>query len=265
MANAQEGAWIFLSHSNQDFDRVRELRNDLEDRGHRPLMFFLKSLEQDAEIFGLIEREIKARSWFVLCDSENARKSEWVQREREIIKGLPRDSHTYREVDLDDPHADVLDEVQQLVRNASVFLSYSQHDKELAQSIRDVLLEQDFAVFWAEDDLSAGEEWADRFSEELEKAVTQGAVLVLLSHESIQSVFVVAEVRRALTLAERMPPGRSHVIPIFTSDPSTLLEMLPRDVQEALERIHGVPLLDPADVEPIRDLAKEIRTFDWVN
>jgi hypothetical protein len=38
------GAWIFLSHSNKDFEKVREIRNDLEQLGHRPLMFFLKCL-----------------------------------------------------------------------------------------------------------------------------------------------------------------------------------------------------------------------------
>ena len=39
-----EGSWIFLSHSHNDFEKVREVRNILEVQGHNPLMFFLKCL-----------------------------------------------------------------------------------------------------------------------------------------------------------------------------------------------------------------------------
>ena len=42
------GAWIFMSHSHQDYDKVRALRNELEKQGHHPLMFFLKCLNDDS-------------------------------------------------------------------------------------------------------------------------------------------------------------------------------------------------------------------------
>ncbi len=57
-----EGSWIFLSHSHNDFEKVREVRNILEVQGHNPLMFFLKCLNNDDEIDDLITREIEARS-----------------------------------------------------------------------------------------------------------------------------------------------------------------------------------------------------------
>ncbi len=88
-----EGAWIFLSHSNKDFDQVRELRSILEEKEHHPLMFFLKCLSDEDEIDDLIRREIEVRSWFILCDSENARNSAWVQQEIEIIKGYPEKTY----------------------------------------------------------------------------------------------------------------------------------------------------------------------------
>lgn len=43
-----KGGWIFLSHSNKDFDKVRCVRNALEEREFRPLMFFLKCVDDDS-------------------------------------------------------------------------------------------------------------------------------------------------------------------------------------------------------------------------
>lgn len=72
--------WIFLSHSSEDFNKVRKIRNYLEVKSYRPLMFYLKCLESDEEIYDLITREIDVRTRFILCDSENARSSEWVKK-----------------------------------------------------------------------------------------------------------------------------------------------------------------------------------------
>lgn len=72
--------WIFLSHSSEDFNKVRKIRNYLEEKSYRPLMFYLKCLESDEEIYDLITREIDVRTRFVLCDSENARCSDWVKK-----------------------------------------------------------------------------------------------------------------------------------------------------------------------------------------
>lgn len=40
-----EGFWVFVSHSTKDFERVRLVRNALEDSGFRPILFYLKCLE----------------------------------------------------------------------------------------------------------------------------------------------------------------------------------------------------------------------------
>lgn len=45
--NINNGIWVFLSHSNKDYDKVRTVRNILEEHGFRPLMFFLKCLDDD--------------------------------------------------------------------------------------------------------------------------------------------------------------------------------------------------------------------------
>lgn len=31
-----QGAWIFVSHSHRDLEKVRRIRNELERRGHNP-------------------------------------------------------------------------------------------------------------------------------------------------------------------------------------------------------------------------------------
>jgi hypothetical protein len=43
--DVEEGAWVFVSHSTKDFERVRLVRNALEDSGFRPILFYLKCLE----------------------------------------------------------------------------------------------------------------------------------------------------------------------------------------------------------------------------
>ena len=80
-----KGGYIFLSHSHDDIEKVRKIRNALEKDGFEPLCFYLKCLEDDDEIADLIKREIDAREWFVFVDSENARKSRWVTLEREAL------------------------------------------------------------------------------------------------------------------------------------------------------------------------------------
>src|SRR5277367_3441113 len=88
---AGEGAWIFVSHSHRDLEKVREIRNELERRGHNPLLFFLKCLEaDDARLPELIRDEIKARKWFVLCNTRASRRSKWVKQEIELVKQVSK-------------------------------------------------------------------------------------------------------------------------------------------------------------------------------
>jgi hypothetical protein len=63
--------WVFLSHSNKDYDRVKEVRNMLESMSFRPIMFYLLCLSDNDEVDNLIKREIDARTRFIYCDSEN--------------------------------------------------------------------------------------------------------------------------------------------------------------------------------------------------
>lgn len=141
-------AWIFISHSNKDFQSIVRLRNKLESRGYKPLLFFLKCLDDDVEIFELIKREIQARDRFILCDSQNSRESQWVQREIEYIRSLNR---PYEIVDIDAPDSEIDAALDRYDRRTTVFIwstetSFNQQvAMELAKkSFRVSLLSIDF-------------------------------------------------------------------------------------------------------------------------
>ena len=76
MSNLQDNEiWVFLSHSNKDFEKVRILRNLLEENGFRPIMLYLRSKEDPSkvdELRQLIFDEIDHRNRFIYCKSPNA-------------------------------------------------------------------------------------------------------------------------------------------------------------------------------------------------
>ena len=255
-----EGAWIFLSHSHHDFDQVSGVRNFLEEGGHHPLMFFLKCLSDDDEIDGLIRREIEARSWFILCDSNNARKSKWVQDEVWIIKGFPTQTHTYTKIDLDDPNLDLESGLFALTRKASVFLSYAKSDRAVAESIREELSKHDFGVF-SDLELRPGEEWQVRIASELENAARRGAVLLLLSAESVRSRWQQWELDFATKRAKELVHP-THILPVFLEG-FGVLETAPTRVRWKLREIQGLDFSTGDFTENMAALMTALRQFEW--
>jgi len=254
-----EGAWIFLSHSHKDFDKVRELRNELEVQGHHPLLFFLKCLNDDSEIDDLVRREIEARSWFILCDSQNSRSSRWVQEERKIIDALS--SHTSATVNLDDSLFTQLSSISEITKRASVFLSYSHSDNENAKRVIDSLRNDDFGVF-SDLQISPGVSWQTEIESALNAAVDRGAVLVLLSRSSMASEWQ----RREIVLAfERAKPraGRRNIIPLFLEAPKRTLEFAPPEVSNMLVDIQSFDFSTGEFAKNIALLKRWLRNFKW--
>lgn len=136
--------WIFLSHSNKDYEKVRQVRNMLEEQSLRPLMFFLHCLNDDDEIDSLIKREIDCRTRFILCDSENARKSHWVQKEVEYIKSQNRICET---IDLSKSMDEIMSTLQDFINKTRIFISYNREEYELAEMVYNRLSRLDFAVY----------------------------------------------------------------------------------------------------------------------
>ena len=185
-----KGGYIFLSHSHDDIEKVREIRNALEKNGFEPLCFYLKCLEDETEISSLIKREIDAREWFVFADSENARKSRWVTMEREYITRTDRKKIIT--VNVNDTSA-VSAVLQKITHNLRIFLSYSQKDYPVAKRLREKLQKKDYLVYW-DDDMLVGMNWVETIANQIYQASNEGCVIVLLSEASIQSSSVMREI-----------------------------------------------------------------------
>jgi len=227
------GAWIFLSHSNKDFEAVRRLRNELEALYHKPLMFFLKCVDDDSELDDLVKREIEVREWFLLCDSANARESRWVQRELEIITSDP--DSAYATVDLEATVDVQLEQASRLARRATVFISYHRDDEFVAAEISEVLREHDFAVWDPQVELSPAREFTDTIASVIRDAAERGFVLLLLSLRALQSRWVEEETRYALAVSR----DHRNVIPILL-DSTVLSSVGPQIVQlEAVDFSQG--------------------------
>lgn len=156
--NQNNEIWVFLSHSNKDYEKVIKVRYLLEQNSYRPLMFFLKCLNEDDEIDDLIKREIDSRGRFILCDSENARESSWVKKEIEYIKSRNR---IYQTINIEAPTEVIRKQIEQFRKRNSIFVSFnanSAKDTILAEKLKSSLKEKNFAVYMSkrftrEDDL----------------------------------------------------------------------------------------------------------------
>lgn len=134
--------YFFISHSHKDIEKVRIVRNTIEESFYNePILFFLKCLEDDNEITSLLKREIDARLWFIYCNSKNADASKYVQEERKYVqslidKGINKNIVT---IDLDKFSLDKPDEIKKFtlrqIKKRFAFISYNQTDIQYANQI----------------------------------------------------------------------------------------------------------------------------------
>lgn len=194
-------AWIFVSHATPDLLQVRRVRDKLEALGASPLLFHLKCLQDDGEVFSLLEREIAARRFFLLCESDAARVSPWVQREREVVCGVGRKIIQHIDVAADVEGHDLA--LRSFVERANVFVSNAHRDRQLVDPYIQDLIRQDLAVFYAEQSLTPGADWRAEIEDALRRACTFGVFVSFLSTNALASRFVTYELEAALELASK--------------------------------------------------------------
>jgi hypothetical protein len=211
--NSNSQAWIFISLSHRDLEKVRQIRNYLEKKGANPLLFFLKCLDdEDARLPELIQDEILSRNFFVLCDSENARRSSWVQKEQTIVMNM--ESIVKETIDLEGDIESQLYKLDRICKKATVFISYAHQDRKIAEQITQKLIQHDYSV-WTANEIEAGSNWSDEIHGAINDAVERGFVLVLLSPASLTNQWCKSETEYALELASIS--GKTNIIPVVIS------------------------------------------------
>lgn len=227
--NSNNEIWIFLSHSNKDYEKVCQVRNLLEEQSLRPLMFFLRCLNDDDEIDSLIKREIDCRTRFILCDSENARKSHWVQKEVEYIKSQNRICET---IDLSMDINEIFAHLQEFINKTKIFISYNREQLQLAKSVYERLLQYDFSVYidtlWDfSKDYHQNYTDALRFLED--SVVKTNGYVVAIMNERILSGSSSSryEITKAIHDNKSLGKEAPNIIPFVTQD--SLLHLIEKD------------------------------------
>lgn len=256
--NNDNGAWVFISHSLKDWDKVRKIRNQLEEKGHKPLLFFLKCLHDDSEVDDLIKREIEARNWFLLCDSKNAKESKWVQTEVDFIKSLP--DKVFEIVDLEKDDENKLDSINRLSKRITVFLSYSRSDDSIAKNISAALTANEYRVF-DEMSMNAGQSFLNQIKIAIDGASKEGFIIILVSQNTITSKYCLHEIEYAI----QKSTGRAgNIIIIFLTDPPQTISQMPTALQFLISGYQYMDFSKGSFSDNVIKLVKHMKTVGMV-
>jgi TIR domain-containing protein len=204
------GNWIFVSHSNKDLTEVRGIRNFLETKRHNPILFYLRSLQDDDLLPDFLKREIEARNFFVLCNSPNAGRSIWVQEEIRMVKAMPE--KIYEEIDLTRDLEGQIHKLAALSKRATVYISHTLKDQEIANRISRALADADFRVLTSP---LPGDAWQAKLAETIAEAMQNGFVLVLVGSGGV-GPWVVVEYYEAMD--DLVSTGKGNIIPVMLND-----------------------------------------------
>lgn len=243
MSDNNNEIWVFLSHSNKDYEKVRSVRNILEEHGFRPLMFFLKCLDDDKnddEVRSLIQREIDSRNRFILCDSPNAQSSDWVKEEVEYIQSKQRFYQTVDLSEVDNPEK-LAESILRFEKRATVLLSYSWYDTELAKVLTERLKTTDFIIYDLRTFLSPEDDASEVLANSIKEVIRGGGYYVaLISNRFIESSWCMKELQFAIDCKDNRKFRKILPIQIekIKSNPVILSNMLNGiEIQDAYSNV----------------------------
>lgn len=259
-----EGFWVFVSHSTKDFEQVRLVRNALEDSGFRPILFYLKCLENETEVNDLLKREIDARKRFILCDSPNAQASKFVQSEVDYIQSKKR---MYEIIDLSkidieshDADKDVMELIKPFRVRTNVFFCNGNKDHNLARLVETHLALQGFKVT----DISCFEDqsmyrhfdglkgWTDAIHEAISSTLKNGYFLYLIGDS--ESYLVYEELQYAFEFAPNM------VFPVLVNNQTTK-SIPPSLLDRNIINVSGIS----SDEKKAKAIVERLISFDLEN
>ena len=200
--------YFFISHSHLDIEKVRIIRNIIEETFfYEPILFFLKCLSNDEEIKDLVQREIYERIWFVYCKSENAEKSKYVQEERAYLENLIANGKQINRIDVELDKFNIWDkECYEYIRNqiayqiqkTKIFLSYTARDRDFARMLRDQLERHGYSVWSSEFDIALGTDFVDSVESALKRhSYKDGIFMPIVSVNSMKSYVCRVEIEEA--------------------------------------------------------------------
>jgi hypothetical protein len=195
--------WVFISHSSEDYQSVKIVRNYLEESGFNALIFYLKSLEDPKKrklTQQLIEWEIEKRNIFVFCKSKYSKSSKWVQDEIAYVKSFPE--KIYVEIDMEKLQYEKctqLSKLDRLMKRATLFFSYSHKDKEFVMKIYEYLKSEGFKIWIDSNDIKMGDNCIEEINKGFSEAINYGYILYFVSRNSMTSVWSSTELGTILT------------------------------------------------------------------
>ena len=201
--------YFFISHSHRDIEKVRIIRNVIEETFfYEPILFFLKCLSDETEVTDLIKREIEERIWFVYCKSKNAERSKYVQMEREYIKKLINKGKQIHVLEVDIDKYELWDEEcynyirQQIaykIKKTNIFVSYSHYDDVISHNLIEKLQYNGFTVFYDVEVLTLGGVWNNEIRTAVKKnSYKNGMIIMICSEKSFTSKSIQLEIQTAL-------------------------------------------------------------------
>jgi hypothetical protein len=202
------GCWIFLSHSGEDIEKVRIIRNEFERYTHNPLAFHLRCLsdetpEKKKELDDLIKREIDCREWFVFCESPAAARSDYVKMEKNYIR--EQNKANVWSIDLSLSEEEIRRCVKKICGQLTVFISYAAHDgNAVYHQLSEALIKKDYDV-WDSDCLAT----ANLFKMDHPIATEYGYAVILVTEAYAKSPYCLMELEQLCATNKRILPFRT--------------------------------------------------------
>ena len=201
--------YFFISHSHLDIEKVRVIRNVIEETFfYEPILFFLKCISNDTELQDLIYREISERIWFVYCKSKNAESSKYVQQERAYLQKLIESGKRINVVESELDKFEIWDkecyeylrsQIAYQIKISKIFISYPREADSFAKQLYTEFSNRGYSI-WQDTDLTAGSLWFDTIESKIKQnSYKDGVFLLLLTKNSLHSQYVLAEIHQALS------------------------------------------------------------------
>jgi TIR domain len=168
----------------------------------------LKQEVEDELLWQLLQREIEARRFFALCDSQAARESIYVRREMDLVRSLPKKRFTTIDLALPETEQDTV--IDRLIRDLTVFCSHARQDRDAVCAYAAALEGEDFRV-WTDALVVPSVDWRTQISSAIQNTIHSGGFFLLFaSPASLASRYVEAETDQLMQLPAATASGTSR-------------------------------------------------------